>query len=234
MQNSATTGERRPANASRDRELIHYVGRHGLVTINHVMAAMEVGQAITYRRVARCIEAGLLERHAILASEPSVLRATQAGLKFAGLPFPVASISPGRVEHYLRCASVAHALEAKLKPGDRLRTEPEIRLIEQLSGSHEFSVDVGRLPNGKRRYHRPDLLHMFEEGGRHRAIAIEVELTLKAPQRLRQIMRGWRYTRNLAEVHYYCAPDITYLGVKRALEATGARSVVKVFEGLPE
>ena len=51
------------SNACRDRELLRYVGRQGIVTVEHVMRAMGAGRSVTYDRVARCREAGLLERH---------------------------------------------------------------------------------------------------------------------------------------------------------------------------
>ena len=59
----------------RDHELVCYVGRRGAVTIADVMKATGVGRTVAYRRVARCVEAGLIERLAILHSEPSLLRA---------------------------------------------------------------------------------------------------------------------------------------------------------------
>ena len=49
-----------------------FVGRHGLVRIEHAMAAMGAGRTVTYGRVAACVQAGLL-------------RATRQGLRYAGL-----------------------------------------------------------------------------------------------------------------------------------------------------
>lgn len=53
----------------RDHELVGFVGRHGLVAIRHVMAELGVGRTAAYRRVATCVEAGLLERLDLLATE---------------------------------------------------------------------------------------------------------------------------------------------------------------------
>jgi hypothetical protein len=96
----------------RDRELVRFVGVHGAVAIEHVMAALGVGRTAAYRRVAVCIEGGLLERLGLLREEPSLLRATRAGLRYAGLGFGPAVVSPGSVDHWLRCATTA------LKLGD--------------------------------------------------------------------------------------------------------------------
>ena len=81
---------------SRDRELVRYVGRHGVVRIGHVMAAMGAGRTVTYDRVAACVEAGLLERLELVRSEPGLLRATRDGLRYAGLGLPVAVDLAGR------------------------------------------------------------------------------------------------------------------------------------------
>jgi hypothetical protein len=108
----------------RDRELVRYVGRHGLVRIAHVMKAMEAGRTVTYDRVATCVEAGLLERLELVRSEPGLLRATRDGLRFAGLGLPVAKVSPGGVDHMLRCATTARLLDKHYK-GARVLSERE-------------------------------------------------------------------------------------------------------------
>lgn len=220
-----------PRNACRDRELIRYVARHGLVTVEHIMAAMGVGQAITYRRLARCIAAGLLERRAVLCSEPSVIRATQAGIRFVGLEFPIASLSPGGVEHYLRCASVAHLLVEEF--GSCVLTEREIALAEAEEGSRFASAEVGRRPGDKRLYNRADLLVQACDG---RRIAVEVELSSKAPHRLRSILRGWRLASSVDQVRYYCRQGRTHRAVCSAMKAIGADKIdrIVVIEGVPE
>jgi hypothetical protein len=63
----------------RDFELVSFIGRHGVVAIEHVMARLGVREAAAYRRVAACIERGLLERIELLRREPSLIRATRAG-----------------------------------------------------------------------------------------------------------------------------------------------------------
>lgn len=226
MQKSSAkkTDERRPTNACRDRELIRLVGRHGLVTVKQVMRAMGVGEAITYRRVARCIEAGLLERHAILASEPSVLRATRDGLRFAGLVLPVASISPATVNHTLRCAGSVIATERR-NPDWRILTEREIVLAEQLEGRRIASVRIGTT-YGKPRYHRGDVAVFTEEG----VLVAEVELTPKSPARLRTIITAWNRAPYIHRVEYLCAPGQTHQAVKRAVKKLRAQEKVVVVE----
>src|SRR5690242_621317 len=111
----------------RDLELLRYVGRHGLVRIEQVMVAMGAGRSVTYQRVASCVEAGLLERLELLRTEPGLLRATRDGLRYAGLGLPLAKVSPGAVDHTLRCASVAQRLGEEFGH-ERILTEREIVL----------------------------------------------------------------------------------------------------------
>jgi hypothetical protein len=216
---------------SRDWELVRFVGRHGLVAMRHVMVELGVGRTAAYRRVAACVEAGLLERVDLLRSEPGTLRATRDGLRYAGLGLPLAVVSPGAVDHMLRCVTTAQLLEAE-HGRDRLLTEREIVLAEQIEGRPIASATVGERPGGSPRLHRPDLAVLGESG----TIAIEVELTPKAPQRLQGLIRGWRRaigSRVVSEVRYYCAPGQTRRAVERAVEQVRAEQFIVIGEAVP-
>lgn len=189
------------------------------------MAALGIGRTAAYRRVASCAQAGLLERLCLLQGEPSLLRATRAGLRYAGLGLKVAAVSPASVDHWLRCASMALLLGERYgKPS--ILSERELRLAEQVEGREIFSARLGELPNGAPRLHRPDLAILGEDG----PVAVEVELTPKGPRRLERLIRAWRRASWVAEVHYYCEPGITRRAVGRAVEKVGAEERVRVLE----
>lgn len=213
---------------TRDRELVRFVGAHGAVSVAHVMAAMGVGRTAAYRRVAACVERGLLERIELLRAEPTLLRATRAGLRFAGLGFGVAVVSPGSVDHWLRCASAALRLGEEFGAGSIL-SERELGLLERVEGRAIFSAQVGERPGGGPRLHRPDLAILT--GGL--PIAVEVELTPKAPRRLEQLVRAWRRASWVAEARYLCAPGPTRRAVERAVEKARAHGRVRVMEASP-
>jgi hypothetical protein len=213
---------------NRDKELVRYVGRHGVVRIGQVMAAMGAGRSVTYDRVAACVDAGLLERLELVRSEPGLLRATRDGLRYAGLGLPLAVVSPGAVDHWLRCASTAQLLGEEFGH-ERILTEREIVLAEQIEERPIASAKVGELPNGAPRMHRADLAVLTEAG----TIAVEVELTPKSPRRLEGILRGWRRAvgaRVVAEVHYHCAPGQTRRAVERAVVKTRAGEFIGIRE----
>jgi DNA-binding Lrp family transcriptional regulator len=207
----------------RDRRLLRFVARHGCVFIEQVMRELGVGRTAAYRRVGACIEAGLLERIDLLREEPSLLRATRQGLRYVGLGgLRVAEVSPGAVDHWLRCTTHAQRIGAQFGH-ERVRTERELVFAEQLHDGPLVSAVMGRLPNRKPRLHRPDLVFLADEG----PIAIEVELTPKAPRRLEAIVRAWGRTDRVWQVHYYCAPGQTRRAVERAIAK--ARAGDKVF-----
>jgi hypothetical protein len=208
-------------NGCRDRELLHYVGRQGVVTVEHVMRAMGAGRAVTYKRVARCIEMGLLERREVLRTEPSILRATRDGLRYARLPLPVAPISPGEVEHDLRCASVVLDMVETVGLG-LVIPEREIAFMERETGQAFARVGI-ESPSGRTTHHRADLAVRHLNGDLH---AVEVELTPKAPRRLEEIIRAWRRFPGVDCVVYFCREGKTYRGVERAIERAKAQESV--------
>ncbi len=212
----------------RDLELMRYIGRHGIVAIEHVMSAMGVGRTATYNRVATCIERGLLERLDLLRSEPRLLRATRDGLRYAGLGLPVAVPSPGSADHWLRCATTAQLLGEEFDPSQVI-TERELVLAEQIEERPIASAKVGEWLDGSPRLHRPDLAILTEEG----TIAIEVELTSKSPRRLKGVIRAWRRASWVSEVRYYCEPGSTRRAVERAVAEMRAEERVHIFEAVP-
>jgi hypothetical protein len=211
--------------------LVRFVGRHGLVRIGQVMTVMGVGRTAAYRRVAACVDAGLLEGIELLRSEPRLLRATREGLRYAGLGLPVAEISPGTVDHWLRCTSTA-LLIGKNTGHDRVLTEREIVIAEQIEERPIGSAEVGRLPNGRPRMHRGDLAVLTDTG----TVAVEVELTPKSPARLEAIIRAWRMAVGagvVKEVHYLCEPGPTRRAVERAVANTLAEDFIAILEAVP-
>jgi hypothetical protein len=109
---------------------------------------------------------------------------------------------------------------------ESLWSERELRFAELEAPKPIASAIVGELPGGRPMLHRPDLV-VRSDG---ETIAIEVELTPKAPRRLKQIVRSWRRARYVDQVLYRCPPGPTCRGVERAVERTHAEARVIVRE----
>jgi hypothetical protein len=221
MNNSPANVTPAAPNACRDRELLHYIGRQGIVTVEHVMRAMGAGRSVTYDRVRRCIDLGLLERHEVLRTEPPILRATHEGLRYASLGLPVATFRVGEVEHDLRCASVVLDMAEKVGLG-LVIPEREIAWMERETERAYARAEVQSAP-GRTSHHRADLAVRLHSGELH---AIEVELTPKAPRRLEEIIRGWRRFRGVDLAVYYAREGKTYRGVERAIKRVEAQESV--------
>jgi hypothetical protein len=157
------------------------------------------------------------------------LRATREGLQYVGLGLPLAEVSPGAVTHWLRCVSTANVI-CEIVGTECVLTERELAHAEQIEGEPIASAEVGTLPNGAPRLHRPDLAVL---DGDSRVVAVEVELTAKAPARLAKIMRAWRSASWVSEVHYLSPPGPTRRAVKRAVATTGAKGKVLVIKKVP-
>lgn len=209
----------------RDRQLARWVGRLGAVEVRHVQERFGVGRSVAYDLIARLSKAGLVERVETLRGEPTLIRATVEGLGFAELGLPVASVRLGELFHWIACADVC--LWAERRFGEQsVLSEPEIRLAERLEGRPVVSAAIGELSDGRTRLHRPDLALIAGE----RPIAIEVELTPKAPARLKAIIKGWRRARHVEQVIYLCSPGPTQQGVERAVAETHADDRISVIE----
>lgn len=216
-----------PLNGPRgqDQDLVRFVGRHGAVAIPHVMEAMGVGRTMAYRRVAACVDRGLLERLDLVRGEPTLLRATRQGLRYAGLGVELARVSPGSVNHWLCCASTALLLVREFGH-EAVVTDRELRLRERIEGVPIASAKTGERPSGAPRLHRPDLAVLGEDA----VIAVEVELTPKSPDRLLGLIRSWRRARWVNEVRYYCSAGPTRRMVQQAIRKARAEERIRILE----
>ncbi|GIK77340.1 MAG: hypothetical protein BroJett022_10300 [Actinomycetes bacterium] len=215
------------SSAVRDWEIVRWIGRMGAVTVDQIRARFGLGRTAGYRRVAACASAGLVERVETLRGQPSLIRATKAGLRFTGLELRIAQVRPELVGHWIACGDVALALEREFGAA-AVVSEREIRVVEADTTRPLASAIVGERPDGTEIRHRADLA-VLRKG---ETVAIEVELTAKAPRRLEAIVRAWRRARWVAGVRYYVAAGVAG-AVERAIARTHAADRVDVHAGLP-
>jgi len=215
-------GVRPRSAAARDWEIVRWVGRIGVVTIEQLQARFHLGRTVAYRRVAACVDAGLLERIETLRGVSALIRASRRGLRYTGVRLPVAQASLELVGHWIACGQVAVALEREF---DRhsLRSEREIRALEQGRATPFASALLGANPDASPRIHLADLAIVAE-----RVVAVEVELTPKAPRRLEEIIRGWRRARWVDSTRYYVPDGPTRAGLERAITRVHASERVEV------
>lgn len=207
---------------ARDLELVLWVSRFGAVTLDQLRVAFELGRTVAYRRVAALVEGGFLERVDLLRGQPALIRATRRGLRLSGVQLGIAQAPPELVGHWIACADVALLLEAEFGR-EAVRSEREIRALERELGRPVASASLGDTGEGER-FHRADLAAIDGD----EIVAVEVELTPKAPQRLEQIVRAWRRARGIASIRYYAASGGPTRALERAIAKTHAQDRVRV------
>jgi hypothetical protein len=161
----------------------------------------------------------------VLSGEPPLYTLTRAGLRAAGRgELPASRVSPAGAAHAAACCAAAAALESGF-PGHSVIGEPVIR-----SAFAELCPPVP--VRGGPRAHRPDLALLPTCRRIGLPIAVEVELTVKAPGRLEAICRAWARHRAIAGVVYLAAAPVRP-PLERAIARVGAgdRIVVLALQG---
>jgi hypothetical protein len=208
----------------KDAEIVGWVGRFGAAGAEDVMVRFGMGRSWAYARLSRLVVDGLLESRTLLYRQPGLYVATVEGLRWQGLDrLGVYRVGAGGFEHAQQVATVAVALHRGL-PGWELWSERELRLAESDRGELVASARVGELPGGRAAVHRPDLAVISPDG---RVLAVEVELSVKAPRRLAAICRGYARARHLERVYYLAAPPAAR-AVSRAVAETRAEDRITV------
>jgi hypothetical protein len=208
---------------NRERQILDWIARIGAADARQVMARFGLKHTAAYERLKPLVEMGLLDHHRLLHLQPGLYFATAKGLRTCGLEqLPVHRVGVSTFAHDRAVASAAVGLHRGL-PEWELLGERELRALEAECGHLVGSV---RLREGAVRpaFHRPDLLLHRPAGG---ALAIEVELSVKAQPTLQSILRAYARARHLAGV-YYLADRRPAAALERAAQRVRATPPVTV------
>ncbi len=215
-------------------EIMQWTARMGAVTAEALAYRESATVASARTRLGALEKAGWLSRERPLAEQPALYTLTRAGRRGCGLRgLDPCSVSNTNAQHLIVCVAVAVALERRC-PDHRVLGERELRRDESELGVQLASAQMGVGPHGEPLLHRPDLVLWPEASGAGLPVAVEVELTAKAPRRLADICQAWARCRTVARVLYIASPE-----VQRALERAITRAqahdqiVVDGFDALP-
>jgi hypothetical protein len=214
--------------------VVEWAARMGAITAEALAERAGCTVASARARLLAAERLRLLARWRPLAGQPALYTVTPAGMRAVGLR----GLEPGRVSatsaaHAIACAGVAAALEHCL-PTHQVIGERELRRDERERGAALASAYMGSGRHGAPVLHRPDLVLWPKDACDELPVAIEVELTRKAPQRLAAICRAWGRCRCVAGVVYLAAPEVQtalQLAIERA--SAGERVVVLDLDALP-
>jgi hypothetical protein len=221
--------------SSRERvAIIQWAARMGAVTAEALADRLDTTVASARARLLAAERERLISRRRLLAGQPALYTVTPAGLRQSGLQgLDPCYVSVSNARHLIVCARVAAALE-RCYPDHRVLGERELRRDEREQGAQLASAHVGIGPDGRRLLHRPDLVLWPSSSDARMPVAVEVELSLKAPRRLANICRAWARNQCVAGVLYLVAPEVER-ALERALEEThaGERIVVVALDAVP-
>ncbi len=182
----------------------------GLGAVTAEALAVREARAVASAR-ARLVAAEreqLLLRRRPLTGRPALYALTAAGMRATGLRgLELCRVSSANAAHAIACAGAAAALERRY-PDHRVIGERELRRDERDRGSSVASACLGTGEGGAPLLHRPDLVLWPRRAEAQLPVAVEVELTVKAPRRLLEICRAWARCRCVAGVLYIAAPEV--------------------------
>jgi hypothetical protein len=214
--------------------VVEWAARMGAITAEALAEREGFTVASARARLLAAERRRLLRRRRPLTGQPALYTVTPSGMRAVG----VRGLEPCRVSatnaaHAIACAGVAAALE-HCYPSHRVIGERELRRDERERGCALASARMGTGQRGAPLLHRPDLVLWPKDVGDELPVAIEVELTRKAPQRLLAICRAWARCRCVAGVIYLAPPEV-HRALERAIERADAdeRVIVLPLDALP-
>jgi len=208
--------------------IVRWTVRLGAVTAEALAERESCTLASARARLGAATRAGLLARREVLAGAPALYTVTSNGVRASGVRgFEPSRVSVAGAPHAIACAAVAATLE-RAYPDQYVMGERELRRQERELGAPLASADLGPGRDGAALLHRPDLV-LWPDARRERLpVAVEVELTVKAPQRLLEICRAWARCRCVAGTLYLAGAEVRR-PLARAIErAQAAERIVVV------
>jgi hypothetical protein len=209
-------------------DILRWTASLGAITAEALALRLDISLASARGRLAVARRRGLLSRDCPLAGHPALFTLTRAGLRACyARGIQPCRVNPSNANHLAVCAAVAAALE-RCYPHHRLVGERELRRDEREHGCPLASAQLGALHGGESHLHRPDLVlwpTSFTDG---MPVAVEVELTIKAPRRLVDICRAWARCRTVAGVLYLVSGDVERALSRAVAEARACEQVVIV------
>lgn len=223
-------------------EIMQWTARLGAITAEALADREGATVASAGGRLQALMRAGWLARKRLLTDRPALYTATRAGMRVSALRgLDPCRVSASNAGHLIECARVAAALE-RCYPDHMVLGERELRRDERELHRTLASVRLGIGSNGEPLMHRPDLVlwprepaHDREEAtvrepvqdGEGLPVPVEVELTIKSPERLTAICLAWARCRTIAGVLYLAPPEVQR-ALHRAIERAQAQEQIVV------
>jgi hypothetical protein len=208
-------------------DTLRWAASLGAITAEALAVRQRVSVTSARGRLSAACRRGLLARSRPLSERPALFTLTAAGARAAGLPgLARCRVTSSNASHLIECALAAASLE-HCYPDQRVLGERELRSAERACGHPLASARlVGRYA-GCTDLHRPDLVLAPVVEDLTLPVAVEVELSVKAPRRLSEICRAWARCPQVAGVLYLVSERVQP-AVRRAVAAAHANERIAV------
>jgi hypothetical protein len=206
--------------------MLRWAARMGAVTAEALAYRSGTSIASSRSRLVAAERDGLISRQRPLAGRPALYVITRSGLGASGLGgLGPCRVSPANAMHMIVCGGVAVAMERGY-PDHHVLGERELRRHESQARALLASTRLGDAPGAGALLHRPDLVLCPAGSDRGLPVAVEVELSVKAPRRLEAICRAWARARHVACVLYIAAPAVEGALERAIARAQGSERIV--------
>lgn len=186
------SSKRSKALTTRELEIMQFIHEFGFCEINQIMLRFKMKRTMTFEQMRMLVRLEMINHAKVLPNQPRVYFLSAKAVKLLNTDLPTLTFVPLiNFTHHMEVVRVF------LKVHDRFPDSfwiSERRLIREkynnLRGSKEHVSDgILMMPDGRR-------------------IVIEVELSLKAHDRLLNIITDYVVDSAIHEVWYFCAPKI--------------------------
>lgn len=192
----------------RDILLFEWINGHGFVKADQIMRFLKVKKTTGYRRIKKLVDNGYIERKNILHGAGAVHLITKKAQNAAGDDLSILkNISLGGFVHDLRLVDLSLDLQEKYNCD--FISERRLRFWGGLGG---VGIE-GHIPDG--------VLEFSDK----KKWAIELELSVKAASRLKNIMSGYAGNFDYEEVYYFVSKQVVKNAVEKAISASGAAHI---------
>ena len=195
----------------RDRQLIEWMTRHGMVTASQISRRFFGSLKVTWRRLLQLERLGLIRRDRVWVGMPRVVRATPLGVRLADVDLGPAPLDYVRLRHHLAVVDLSEEL---------LRGSPEARWVteRELRRNHaDLRGDDGS------RARMPDGLLVLAA----RRIAVELDLTPKRSRRLDDLVGLYAADRTVDAVWWFLPSETAARRMRDVIHGRGLENLVE-------
>lgn len=211
--------------------LLAFIGEHRFVLPAQAQALLGGPADSASQRLRELTDAGYVIAEPVLAGQPVAYRATRLGLDVIGSKLRPLPISLTNYWHDIGAAWLwLAARNGAFGPMREVLAERVMRSRDRGGRDDPYGVRLGGLgKDGRERLHYPDLL-MVDRSGRR--LAIELEITPKAPAARERILAGYAADPRIAKVLYVVyeprvgralAASVSRLGIGSLVTIQGIR-----------